>query len=169
MSKVELDAVLEVISSCKAVVPMTYTRLYSELQNAVLDAVAVKIKELDKQDNVPKQGDKVWGNKASGKWIPCVFICCYQDGFLADMDDKTNCGFEWFAEITTTDPSVLKYELTAQEAFVAVGLGKIVEEGITGKRLKYSEGYPTFIGEIVATGLFRGSLTCRCMYAIVEE
>ena len=116
----------------------------------------------------PKQGDTVWvRNFEHLEWKPAKYIAF----FAVSEKNVVVCEhcLGWFDYMTTTDPYALKYELTAQDALVAVGQGKVVENK-SGIRIKWDS-----IDGIVMQCLRKGQhwKTCRfddpeLMYAIVE-
>ena len=72
----------------------------------------------------PKQGDTVWGSNGNVDWVKGVFIGEYANRFIIGKDNKLYT----YNYMTITDPYALKYELTPQEALVAIGQGKKVRD-----------------------------------------
>jgi hypothetical protein len=110
----------------------------------------------------PKQGDTVWGKKiGSDKWEVAQFVSDFRHGYVLSVP----CGFQFFHEMTTTNP--LEYTLTAQEALVAIGQGKKVKGDKYHKDTytHWEDGIKTVHKNVSSNGGFHKNQ----MYAIVEE
>lgn len=122
----------------------------------------------DLQDDGPKQGDKVWVKEYDTEWKPAIYVCTYKQRYHCSRDNISHVTIPW-TEMTTEDPYALKYELTAQEALVAIGQGKKVRGNKTFVDVLYIH-YTTRIvamwktGEETDTNIFTDQT-----YAIVEE
>jgi len=114
----------------------------------------------------PKQGDRVWGkNSAAERYEELEFMCVCRGLFVCARKDGR---LGWFVHMTTADPYAIQYTLTAQEALVAIGQGKVVEDA-EGHKYKWdSDGIAM---KNVSNNYWRNgvTITVGIMYAIVEE
>ena len=109
-----------------------------------------------------KQGDTVWGSNGNVHWAKGVFIGEYANRFIIGKDNKLYT----YNYMTTTDPYALKYELTPQEALVAIGQGKKVRGLDMGddQYFRWVDGKGITLNENISW-----DLDLSMIYAIVEE
>jgi len=117
----------------------------------------------------PKQGDTVWvKNTESFKWKPDprVFVVKHGDCYFCEYIPPISNKLLGWKYMTTTDPYVLKYELTPQEALVAIGLGKKVRGLDMGddQYFRWVDGKGITLNENISW-----DLDLSMIYAIVEE
>jgi hypothetical protein len=117
----------------------------------------------------PKQGDTVWvKNTESFKWKPDprVFVVKHGDCYFCEYIPPISNKLLGWNYMTTTDPYALKYELTPQEALVAIGQGKKVR----GLDMGDDQYFEWIDGKgITLNGNISWDLDLSMKYAIVEE
>jgi|LGOV01.1.fsa_nt_gb hypothetical protein len=115
----------------------------------------------------PSKGDTVWvRNKQEDTWTKKIFIAEYEGSYLCKNTSYKE--FSCWEYLTTEDPFVLKYELNAQEALIALANNNIITDQ-TGLNFRFTgtglECKPTN-GEFWCSSPFAND---NNMYAIVEE
>ena len=114
----------------------------------------------------PKQGDTVWGRHlVFDEEVTGLFMAEYEGIYLVLIEggEILKC-----RSVTTTDPYALKYDLTPQEALVAIGQGKIVEDN-HGTKYRFADCGLVSKQKHLKKWRMRHFITNNDMYAIVEE